>query len=121
MALAGVQVATGSAANAAALSCTVAIGDPTQLYTSSVYTYVQVACNEVVSFIGGYVSLYRDSTWLGSADVYLHNTTAAYKLNLVSCVPGNYRAVGYGFANLDGGAPDVAQSITTATVAITCG
>ena len=120
VALAGAQVATVSTANAAALSCTVTIPNPTQLYTSSVYTYVQVSCNQVVSFIGGYVSLYRESTWLGSADVYLHNTTAAYALNLVSCVPGNYRAVGYGFADLDGGAPDVAQSITTPTVTITC-
>jgi hypothetical protein len=28
--------------------------------------------------------------------------------------------MGYGFANLDGGAPDITQRTTTPTVAITC-
>jgi hypothetical protein len=81
---------------------------------------VEVKCNQSVSFIGGYVSLYRDGTWLGNVDVYLNDRSYAYKLNLVSCVPGNYHAMGYGFANLDGGAPDFAQRTTTPTVAITC-
>jgi hypothetical protein len=118
----GVAAATAVAqpAEAAALSCTVRILPPTQLYTSSVYTLVEVNCNQSVSFIGGYVSLYRDGVHLGTVDVYLNNRSYAYKLNLVSCVPGNYHVMGYGFANLDGGAPDVAERVATAPVPITC-
>jgi hypothetical protein len=120
VALVGAQVATASSANAAALSCTVRVPNPTQQYAAYVYTLIEVNCNKSVSFIGGYVSLYRDGTWLGSVSTYLYNTPYAYKINMVSCVPGNYYAVGYGFANLDGGAPDVAQSITSPTAAIAC-
>jgi hypothetical protein len=118
----GVAATLGTAqpAAAAALSCTVRILTPTQLYTTNVYTLVEVSCNQSVSFIGGYVSLYRDGTHLGTVDVYLYNRSYAYKLNMVSCVPGNYHVMGYGFANLDGGAPDVAQRVTTPTVPITC-
>ncbi len=112
--------ASASSAKAAAVDCDIRIADPTQLYTSNVYTLVEVSCNQIVSFIGGYVSLYRDGTYLGSVDTYLYDRSYAYKLNMVSCVPGNYFAMGYGFANIDGGAPDFTLRKTTQTVAISC-
>ena len=119
-ALATTQVATASGANAAALSCNLRIANPTQLYTSNVYTLVEVSCNQSVGYIGGYVSLYRDGTWLGSVDTYLYDMMYAYKLNMVSCVPGNYYAAGYAFANINGGSPEYDLRTTTPTVAITC-
>ena len=112
--------ASASSTKASAVSCNIRIADPTQQYTSYVYTLVEVSCNQSVGYIGGYVSLYRDGTWLGSVDTYLYNRSYAYKINMVSCVPGNYFAAGFGFANIDGGSPDFTLRKTTQTVAITC-
>ncbi|MDA0633959.1 hypothetical protein OUY22_11075 [Nonomuraea sp. MCN248] len=109
-----------NATSAAALNCAITITNPTQLYTTSVYAYVEVSCNQKVSFIGGYLSLYRDGTFLNYAEIYQYNLTYVYKLNMVSCVPGNYHVMGYGFANLDGGAPDFSQRVATTPIAITC-
>ncbi|MFC5819823.1 MULTISPECIES: hypothetical protein [Nonomuraea] len=109
-----------NAAGASALSCTITITNPTQLYTTNVYAYVEVSCNQKVSFIGGYLSLYRDGTFLNYAEIYQYNLAYVYKLNMVSCVPGNYHVMGYGFANLDGGAPDFSQRVATTPIAITC-
>jgi opacity protein-like surface antigen len=114
------QAATASGASAAALNCAITISNPTQLYTTYVYAYVEVSCNQKVSFIGGYLSLYRDGTYLAYAETYQHNLAYAYKLNMVSCVPGNYHVMGYGFANLDGGAPDFSQRVASTPIAITC-
>lgn len=114
------QAATASGASAAALSCAITITDPTQLYTTSVYAYVEVSCNQRVSYIGGYLSLYRNGTFLAYAETYLNNTAYAYKLNMVACVPGDYHVMGYGFANLDGGAPDFSQRVATTPITITC-
>ncbi len=114
------QAATASSASAAALNCAITITNPTQLYTTYVYAYVEVKCNQSVSFIGGYLSLYRDGTHLGYAETYQNNAAYAYKINMVSCVPGNYHVMGYGFANLDGGPPDFSQRVATTPIAITC-
>lgn len=70
--------------------------------------------------VGGSVALYRDGTFLGSARVQYTNRSYAYKLNVVTCVPGNYHAMGYAYANFDGGAADIFHNVTTPTVAITC-
>jgi hypothetical protein len=48
---------------------------------------VEVNCNQAVSFIGGYVSLYRDGTHLGSVDIYQYNSPYVYKLNTSTAVP----------------------------------
>jgi hypothetical protein len=112
--------ASAAPAKAAALDCSIRILDPTQLYASYVYTLVEVNCNQAVSFIGGYVSLYRDGTHLGSVDIYQYNSPYVYKINMVACVPGNYHVMGYGFANLDGGAPDISKRVATTPIPITC-
>ncbi|MEV0230158.1 hypothetical protein [Nonomuraea sp. NPDC050786] len=114
------QAATASSMSATALNCAITISNPIQLYTTSVYAYVEVSCNQKVSFIGGYLSLYRDGTYLGYAETYQSNVAYAYKINMVSCVPGNYHVMGYGFANLDGGAPDFSQRVATTPITITC-
>ncbi|GAB1817467.1 hypothetical protein [Herbidospora sp. RD11066] len=114
------QAATAAGTNAAALSCGITISNPTQLYTTNVYAYVEVNCNQSVVYIGGYLSLYRDGTFLGYAETYLNNRAYAYKLNMVACVPGAYHVMGYGFANLDGGAPDFSQRVATTPISITC-
>ncbi|MEV4458030.1 hypothetical protein [Microbispora sp. NPDC049633] len=102
------------------LWCDITITNPTQLYTSYVYAYVEVKCNRNVTAIGGYLSLYRDGTFLGYEEIRLYNTAYAYKLNMVSCVPGNYHVMGYGWANLNGGPHAFDKRVATTPIPITC-
>lgn len=122
LALTGItsQPASAASAKAAALSCPIRITDPVALYGTSVYSLVEVNCNQRVSYIGGYLSLYRDGVFLNYAETYLYNTSYAYKLNMVTCVPGNYHVMGYGFANLDGGAPDFSLRVASTPTYISC-
>ncbi|MFY1697912.1 MULTISPECIES: hypothetical protein [unclassified Solwaraspora] len=118
--IAPASAAPATAAKAAAIECSTRITTPVQIYTSSVYSLVEVSCNQTIAGVGGSVALYRDGTFLGSARVQYTNRSYAYKLNMVTCVPGNYHAMGYAYANFDGGAADIFDSVTTPTVAITC-
>ncbi|MFC6080137.1 hypothetical protein [Sphaerisporangium aureirubrum] len=122
LALGGIttQPASASSAKAAALSCPIRITDPATVGGSYVYSLVEVNCNQRVSYIGGYLSLYRDGVYLGYAETYLYNTAYAYKINMVACVPGNYHVMGYGFANLDGGAPDFSLRVASTPAYISC-
>lgn len=122
LALSGIisQPASASSAKAAALSCPIRVTDPVALYGLNVYSLVEVSCNQRVSYIGGYLSLYRDGVFLKYEEIYLYNTSYAYKLNMVTCVPGNYHVMGYGFANFDGGAPDFSLRVASTPTYISC-
>lgn len=118
----GAQTVAAPSASAAALDCDIRILTPTQSANGgAVYTLVEVYCDQTVSYLGGYVSLFRDGNHLDLVSEYRTNSSYVYKLNLVSCVPGDYHAQGYGFANLNGGQPDITKRVTTPTVAVSCG
>ncbi|WP_326549523.1 hypothetical protein [Micromonospora sp. NBC_01813] len=105
----------GDSLQAAAISCNIRVTTPTQQGKSYVYSLVEVSCNQIIAGVGGYLYLYRDGVSVGGVSVANRNSMYAYKVNMVSCVPGNYHAVGMAYANFDGGAADIVRNITTAT------
>lgn len=116
--LAGMAAAAPSA-SAASFSCRMTVKAPKKAY-GGVSATMEVKCNKKAR-VGGYLSLYRNGVFLVSKyapDNY--NTDYAYVSTSTSCVSGAYHAVGYGFGNHSGGAPEFAQTITTPTVNITC-
>ncbi|MCD0447434.1 hypothetical protein LO763_27845 [Glycomyces sp. A-F 0318] len=124
----GVQAMAAPAAQAASFDCDFNVNGPTSS-SSSVYVTAETKCNQQAAAVLARVALYRDDnggptgngTFLDSDHVLNNNTNYAWAYaGEYPCVPGDYYAIVYGAANLDGGAPDFTWSFTTPSVTLTC-
>lgn len=124
----GVQAVAAPAAQAASFDCEFNVNGPNSS-RSSIYVTADTRCNQQAAAVVARVALYRDDnggptgngTFLDSEHVRNLNTSYAWAYAAeYPCVPGDYYAIVYGAANLDGGTAEYTWSFTTPSVTLTC-